>query len=114
MAGHQPTLYKIFCLIFGEKSPFPISIQSNETVGDLKEVINTRKELVASVFSHELTLYLINIEDGYNLEEKGSERLNSKLTLEELLPTAKLQDLFPEPPKDGIVHILVKVPEGGK
>jgi hypothetical protein len=114
MEEHPPTSYKVHCLILGETVPFPIDVDPDETVGDLKMAINESKDLVPRKHDHHLSLYLVNIPEDGNLQRNAE---NVKLDgLEPLMSTWELKDkaIFPANPPKKTVHILVEVPENSQ
>jgi Crinkler effector protein N-terminal domain len=44
MSGPQPEIYKIFCIILRDDTPFGIDIENSKTVDDLKKLVHTEKQ----------------------------------------------------------------------
>ncbi|KAG8810124.1 hypothetical protein FRC17_003081 [Serendipita sp. 399] len=111
MSGPHLESYKIFCIIEGQNSPFPIEIISSETVGDLKDKIKEKDPITLGNFpAHTLTLYLVNILDDDDLE-RNAELLEKPTALKS---TKRLSGLFPEGPAEDRVHVLVQLPSAGQ
>ncbi|KAG8801350.1 hypothetical protein FRC17_006671 [Serendipita sp. 399] len=111
MSGPHLKNYKIFCIIEGQNSPFPIKIISSETVGDLKDKIKEKDPITLGNFPvHTLTLYLVNVLDDDDLK-RNAELLKKPTALKS---TKRLSGLFPEGPAEDRVHILVQLPSAGK
>ena len=50
-------MYKLFCIVNGESTPFPVDVDENKTVGDLKKFIKEETEPdLDGVAAHQLTL----------------------------------------------------------
>ena len=113
MAEHQPAKWTLFCLVANENTPFPVEIQSDKTVGVLKEAIKIKKPNdFANIDADRLTLYLINLPDNDNLAENVKQELTKPLTA--LRATKQLGDLLPGSPAKETVHILIQEPSGRK
>ena len=114
MAEDQPAKWTLFCLVVNENTPFPVEIQSDKTVGVLKEAIKNKKQPEFDGFAADrLTLYLVNLLDDDNLTENAKQLLTSK-ALTALRATKQLGDLLPGGPAKETVHVLVQEPSGRK
>ena len=107
-------MYKIICLLGGEEDPFPVDIDGDSTVGDLKELIQT-KNLVTlkEVDARSLKLYHVNLKFDESDEQKHITHANEVLQgltkhkrLNPLLKLSKIEGGFP----DEVIHILVQLP----
>jgi hypothetical protein len=113
MAEHQPAKWTLFCIVIDGENPFPVEIQSNETVGALKEAIKLQKQHDFDDFAaNRLTLYLINAPED-DLAENVKQPLTIK-PLTALKATKQVGDLLPDGPAKETVHILVRAPALGK
>jgi Crinkler effector protein N-terminal domain len=114
MAEHQPAKLTLFCIIIDGESPFPVEIQSNATVGALKDAIKAKNQPDFDGFpAAKLTLYLINLPDDDKLAENVRQPLNIK-PLTALKATKQVGDLLPAAPAKETVHILVQEPSARK
>ncbi|KAG0195374.1 hypothetical protein BGX31_006341, partial [Mortierella sp. GBA43] len=60
---------RLFCILEGESTPFPVTIDSDKTVGDLKDAIKTKKSnYLASIDADQLTLWKVSIQINDNDE----------------------------------------------
>ena len=88
-------------------------IQSDATVGALKDAIKLKKQPDFDGFpADKLTLHHVNLPDDDNLAENVKQPLTKPLTA--LKATEELSDLFSEAPAKKTVHILVRAPALGK
>ncbi|KAG0269464.1 hypothetical protein DFQ27_003376 [Actinomortierella ambigua] len=102
----------LFCLVDGEpaSNAFPVEIESNKTIGHLKNLIKVKKtprfddiasyELILSHVSH--PVIAANTHQPVLLSAIESPR--------ELIPTENIADVFSEPPPTQTIHILVQRP----
>lgn len=115
VSSPQAEIYTIYCIRTGEDTPFPVKIESNETVGVLKEKIKEKEELeLANVKTRELKLYYINILDDKHLVENTTRLNSTESPLVPLNATKRLSELYEATPPESTVHILVQVPSVGK
>jgi Crinkler effector protein N-terminal domain len=115
MAEHQPTKWKLFCIVVGGNTSFSVKISPDETVDDLKKKIKKEKEHDFAGFDADrLTLYLVNLPDDDDL----AKNVKQPLTIEPLTPlkkmTKQVEDLLPRGPTKERVHILVQTPDTRK
>ncbi|KAG8806556.1 hypothetical protein FRC19_007202, partial [Serendipita sp. 401] len=104
-----PTTLEIWCIVLGEKVPFPVTIARNQSVGHLKKAIYNETKTLAFTSPHLLTLYKINLPGDDNLPKIVEDmKLGS---LQPLNPTHRLSEVFSAPLGDETVHILVQPPE---
>ncbi|ORZ10673.1 hypothetical protein BCR41DRAFT_372414 [Lobosporangium transversale] len=101
------TKLKLFCIVEGELTSFSVTILSNETIDDLKKVIKAEKAPDLNyIASNKLTLELIPggaTKEGLLSFPKGSVKVLDELE--------KLSTYFPEGAAEGLIHIIVKVPQ---
>jgi hypothetical protein len=113
--------YTIWCIIEGEKDVFPIEIDSNKTVGILKQRIQ-ENQFETGFRANRLKLYHVAIptEDPHNenvkidYAAKVQEEMDKQPPPTELnIPTRKLNRVFNGiPPPDNTLHIIVRLPPG--
>ncbi|KAG8813639.1 hypothetical protein FRC17_001475, partial [Serendipita sp. 399] len=97
----------VFCLIIGEDTPFSVTIQPKATIDELKKNIKDETRTLANVDHKRLLLYKVNIPDDDSLMETAM-----KFTLDPksvLKATKRLSTIFPEPPPEDAVHLLVNI-----
>jgi Crinkler effector protein N-terminal domain len=112
MAVQQPADYKLFCTVVG-KTPFSVKISPDDTVGELKDAIKTKKShAFHNLDADDLTLYIIDPAIEGSLTEKVEKLLAGQPP--PLEPVKKLSAVFLKPPEDGEVHILVQPPRAGE
>jgi Crinkler effector protein N-terminal domain len=115
MTEHQPVSYTIFCLVFGEDTPFSVTIQPNRTVDALKDAIKSKKQPVLDYLAaSSFVLYLITIPDDDDLATNVRQQFNSNPAPKPLKATSRLSTLFPDTPAEETVHIVVQIPKTGK
>ncbi|CAG8513854.1 7023_t:CDS:2, partial [Paraglomus occultum] len=98
---------KLFCIVKGTNTPFPVDIDSEKTVGDLKDAIKVKKAPEFDSFAADrLRLWKVEIQDD-------RDDLLADLALQdtlELLATKKIIKYFAEQPADESIHVIVEVP----
>ncbi|CAG8754857.1 2955_t:CDS:1, partial [Funneliformis mosseae] len=100
---------ELFCLIQENTvaQAFPLKINQNESIGQLKEVIKVKKTSEFNFFTaNQIRLWKIQIQGD-------SDKELTKLMLykeEQLLPTRKVSSYFSEKPLDEYIHIIIKLP----
>jgi len=102
----------IWCIVVGERTPFPVTIDETESVGALKDHI--KKSTRWPPF-YKLTLYKFEVkfeESGKHLEavQKISQNLSEQTSLDSWMELSPIEGGFPK----GMLHILVRPPEGGR
>jgi hypothetical protein len=113
MAASSSRMLRIFCTIKGHNNPFPVDIEENQTVGDLKKAIKEEDpHAFADLDADALILYPIEVHDGDDIAKTVTTIMQEPPPA--LCPTVELLVLFPETPKRRRVHVLVTVPEIGK
>jgi hypothetical protein len=113
MGTTSSRILKIFCTIQDHNNPFPVDIEENQTVGDLKKAIKEEDpHAFADLDADDLILYHIEVPDDENMANNVTAIMQEPPPA--LRPTVELLDLFPETPKGRTVHILVNIPKIGK
>ncbi|KAF9095501.1 hypothetical protein BGX27_001265 [Mortierella sp. AM989] len=109
---HINTLLTLFCLVDGEDSPFPVKIESTESIGGLKKAIKAEiPDTFNGVDAKDLTLWRVSIPV---LEDDDDEELPilldnvSKADKKKLKATSELSDIFEETLPKKTIHIIVQ------
>ena len=101
----------LYCLVHGDKSPFPIEINREKTVGQLKDAIVAKKpHRFYSIDADSLDLWKVEIESR-NKEKLLNVQLHDEDALD---PTRKISKAFPEERLEEHIHIIIRAPEPGK
>jgi hypothetical protein len=104
------SLLHLNCLVDGESTSFPVKIESNETIGELKKAIKTEKApRFDDVAADELTLWRVSIPVAPKKERKNIS-LADVSSKEELDEIDDLSDVFEERPPKKTIHIIVQRP----
>jgi len=110
--------YTIWCFLPGCRSAFPVDIEETRTVAHLKDAIKAKlTNTLATVDSHALSLYHINVEESDDDERVAIEEVNRLAqdlsSLKRLHSVDSLEDVFESsaPPPETI-NILVLAPGG--
>jgi len=108
---------RIICFVPGDHSTFPVDIEEHRWVADLKkEIIKENPAMFGNIDAHHLALYRVEVDEGYNKQERINEleRLFQHLNeCTELDEEQQLAEIFDESPVKGKkYYILVQVPEG--
>jgi len=111
-------MYKIWCIIIGETTPFSVKVDQTESVHDLKKGVKTEKAPLLNAFApDQLTLYKIHVDTTKTtyttVVQDISQDLSNTQKVKRLDPMDELSDVFGTmgPPKEKI-HILVERPAG--
>ena len=111
MAGDNK--YTLNCLVQGDPAQcaFPVHLDRNSLVGDLKELIKSKKRnFFRTIDADMLILWKVSIPDDDNAND-AIEQLafeNDKLNgTKDLRPTWKIQDYFDKEPMERHIHIIV-------
>jgi len=103
---------KLFVFIIGPDTSFPITIDSSETVGDLKErILEKNPNDLKGVDAARLTLYLVELPDDDTLEQSVAQAVNTRRPLR---PSHPLSEIFPANPPAKTINIVVKVDSPGE
>ncbi|KAH7028519.1 hypothetical protein BKA57DRAFT_431333 [Linnemannia elongata] len=104
----------LFCLVDGEPTfnAFPVEIESTKTIGNLKDLIKTKKApRFDDVAADELTLWRVSIPDDDNDDEipivLGNVNNKDK---KKLRATRGLLEVFPDKPPKNTIHVIVQRP----
>jgi hypothetical protein len=117
----EPELYTIHCVVEGEDTGFSVKIPNNETVDELKRVIQTDQfRTLAGIQANRLKLYLVSIlthdEEDNDIDyvaQAHEDMKKPQLPPELTNPTRKLIRIFKgTPPRDETLHIIVRRPPG--
>ena len=113
MAEPQPEIYKIFCILLGDDSPFPVEIASNETVADLKDKIKAKNEnSLRTVDAKDLKLYYANLPIDDATEENVKQIMFQGPS--PLGPATELSEVYASNPPKKMLHIIVQSPSVGE
>jgi len=111
-------MYKIWCIIIGETTPFSVKIDQTESVDDLKKSVKKEKVDILDAFAaDQLTLYKIHVDTikttYTTVVQDISQDLSNTQKVTQLDPMDELSEVFGTmgPPKEKI-HILVERPAG--
>ncbi|KAF9972814.1 hypothetical protein BGZ73_003998 [Actinomortierella ambigua] len=104
------TTLSLFCLVDGERTAFPLDIETTKTIGDLKKLIKAEKSpRVDDVAADELTFWKVSIPVVPKKERKEI-LLDDVVSKEELDETDDLSDVFTETPPKKTIHIIIQRP----
>ncbi|KAF9314603.1 hypothetical protein BG003_003981, partial [Podila horticola] len=105
----------LFCLAHVEPSSnaFPVEIESTKTIGDLKDLIKTKKTPeFDDIAADKLTLWRVTI--PITDDDNETPILLNNVTKKKLGPLTRLSKVFPEDiPEESIIHIIVQRPPPG-
>ncbi|KAF9397484.1 hypothetical protein BGZ76_008384, partial [Entomortierella beljakovae] len=100
---------KIFCVVDSDSTPFPVDINPNDTIGDLKKAIKKEKAFeFAEIDADKLALWHINLEIK-DYDEDLPIQLEALPSAKKLRSTSKVSKIFLNVPEDTI-HTLVQKP----
>jgi len=109
--------YTLSCIILGEKVSFPVKINKDQLVGELKNEIKKETQRLALFDALDLNLYPLNMVVS-DMDYPKVKRAIIQKTFEcketdELQPEFVLSAYFGDtnPPKPGAVHIVVVPPQ---
>ncbi|KAG0315368.1 hypothetical protein BG000_005218, partial [Podila horticola] len=102
----------LFCLVDGEPTfnAFPVQIESNKTIGDLKKIIRAEKTIAFSdIDADQLTLWRVSVVITDDDEELPIllKSLNEK---KKLGPATRISKVFAEELPEETIHIIVQRP----
>ncbi|OAQ27464.1 hypothetical protein K457DRAFT_636312 [Linnemannia elongata AG-77] len=106
----------LFCLVDGQSTfnAFPVEIESNKTIGDLKDLIKGQKTpRFDGVAANELTLWHVSIAADDDDDDGLPVLLDSVPEKKKLRVTHELSDIFNEKPAKRMIHIIVQRPPQG-
>jgi hypothetical protein len=106
----------LFCLVHGDnpsRNAFPVEIDKSKTIGQLKEIIKTKKANdFKDVDADKLILWRVSI--STNKLSKLDPYFDYKIDGTELSPYDDIQEVFPDAPAYKHIHIIVELPEVGQ
>ena len=106
----------LFCLVNGEatSNAFPVEIESTKTIGDLKELIKTKKTNdFQDVDADRLTLWRVSTPDDDDEEIPiVLDNVNNK-DKKKLRATRGLLEVFPDKLPINTIHVIVHRPPRG-
>jgi len=110
-------LLTLFCLVDGESTPFPVKIESTETIGGLKKAIKDEKTNdFNDVDADKLTLWRVSIPDDDDDDDDRIpivlDNVNNK-DKKKLRETRELSEVFPAKPPKNTIHVIVQRPPRG-
>jgi hypothetical protein len=109
----QSEIYTVFCIAVGENVAFPVEIDKDKTVGQLKKLIKEEKPTAfAGIDANLLDLYRLGFPSRNLSQSMNSLQLEQLQRLEDV--TEPLEDVFQGAPKTRTIHILVQPPRSGK
>ncbi|KAF8947741.1 hypothetical protein BGZ46_005489, partial [Entomortierella lignicola] len=113
---------KLFCILDGDSTAFPVKVATDESVGELKTAIKSEnKNLFNDVDARELTLWHVSISIGGDNEEDDNEEEDDKpILLKDHLADAKrirakqaatdICEIFGTAPPKNTIHVIVQRP----
>jgi hypothetical protein len=104
------TLWRVFCVVPGEKSGFACYIQPQATVDDLKNLIKAKKDMFSKIDANNLVLYHEEMREDGQLAGKLAEPRSSP----PLPSTKEISKVFPSGPTLDRIHIVVEPPGAGE
>ncbi|EGZ11161.1 hypothetical protein PHYSODRAFT_287175 [Phytophthora sojae] len=116
-------MVKLFCAIVGAAgSAFPVDIDADQSVGDLKKAIKAEKtNKLKDIDAGDLQLFLAKTADGAWLSSKDPDVISMRsggipeqvktLLNVEMDPADEIGDVFEGAPTKKTIHVLVVVPE---
>lgn len=116
MDAPQARVFKIFCIIHGFNSPFPVDIKETGLVSELCEAILRRNPYkLKGIVASELKLYQVDVSVPTTISEEDVKKILTEKTytldLEASLhPRLKLSKLYPSVPPECAVHIIAQPP----
>ncbi|KAF9577905.1 hypothetical protein BGW38_006595 [Lunasporangiospora selenospora] len=102
----------IFCLVDGDPTArsFPVSVSAKTTIGELKELIKTKKAIdFLDIDADKLTLWLVS-HSVIPINKHNAVLLSAIDSPTELEPTDSISDIFKEEPVKKTIHIIVQRP----
>ena len=114
VSASKPEIYTIFCIINGDDIPFHVDIESNETVGHLKDKIKEKKaNRLRTVDAKDLKLYQTEVPVDDATEENVKQIMSKGQSPLDTM-TKELGELFGATPPKKRIHIIVQTPTSGE
>jgi Crinkler effector protein N-terminal domain len=104
----QSDIYTILCVVDNEDVAFPVAIDKNMIIGQLKEEIIKKTPAFANMDPKFLDLYHVDLPDAQKAELKASVDAQALRLDPPQLPSESLTTIFPTGPKPKTVHFIVK------
>ena len=99
--------YKLFCSIEGTSTDFSVTIDANETIDDLKELIkNKNAPDLNDINPAKLKLWKVDTPDDQEID------FSSLAPEDELKPTWSVGDYWQTKPPMKHIHVLIRVQAG--
>ncbi|KAF9920462.1 hypothetical protein BGZ67_001263, partial [Mortierella alpina] len=111
MTRRSSQLITIFCIIDGQpsSSPFCIKISNGFTVDDLKTSIKTKQfQLFKNIEAISLRLWRVLIDEASHHDKVVLLSDVSAMDKKLLMSTDRLSAVFPKPPSEGYIHIVIE------
>ena len=102
----------LLCLVKGNTtaSAFPVDINKDQYVDHLKKAIKAKKQNdFASVDAYKLKLWKVEIPGDHDDQLRNLSLEDS----DQLLPTRKISNYFPDSPPEEHIYVIVKSPRNG-
>ncbi|CAO3568649.1 unnamed protein product [Mortierella alpina] len=112
MTRRSSQLITIFCIIDGQpsSSPFCIKISNGFTVDDLKTSIKTKQfQLFKNIEAISLRLWRVLIDEASHHDKVVLLSDVSAMDKKLLMSTDRLSAVFPKPPSEGYIHIVIEI-----
>ncbi|KAF8431114.1 hypothetical protein BGX38DRAFT_359573 [Terfezia claveryi] len=97
----MPNFIKLFCWVHGTQSSFPVMIDRDETIGDLRVILSLQGSAIAS----QLELCVANIPD--------TKKARSEFVFQDddVLPgSRRISKIFPKELPEDTIHIAIQRP----
>ncbi|KAF9900515.1 hypothetical protein EC991_007219 [Linnemannia zychae] len=110
-------LLTLFCLVDGESTPFPVKIESTETIGSLKDEIKLKNAPeFDDIAADKLTLWRVSIPVPEDDDNQPPILLNNIVTKDKkkLGPATRLSKVFPAELPEETIHFIVQRPPQGR
>jgi len=108
--------YTLNCFVLGEEDSFPVKIQKDQSVSELKQEIKKGTQRLALIDGHNLDLYRLDVAgpDKQTRKDEIESKANALSSLVELESLSDVSYYFgdSDPPKKRTIHILVVPPQG--
>ena len=110
MAEDQPAKWTLFCIVVDEDTPFLVKIQSDATVGDLKDAIKKEKQPDFDGFAaHKLTLFKVDVH-AVDLSKAREQIAAFDSSSPEMNPVFEVKEFYSAAPPKKTIRILVQTP----
>jgi hypothetical protein len=106
-------LLTLFCLVDGDKAPFPVKIESSESIGDLKDAIKAKiPDTFNGVDAKDLTLWSVSIPVSDDDDDDVPIYIDTILETDKkkLKATTRLFKFFGTELPEDTIHVIVQRP----